>query len=130
MRGQDRSGLSALRIARSDRRCMLRRLLSSFAVGALGATAPRLVPRATGAAAADADARRRRRARRSQTMCGGCATIRSSRRSFRTRSTAISSRCSTNRCLTCHARQFIEGSGAPMISVTHFMDREARCSRT
>src|SRR5450631_4546704 len=27
-----------------------------------------------------------------------------------------------NQCLTCHARQYIEGSGAPMISVTHFMD--------
>ena len=32
----------------------------------------------------------------------------------------------TNQCLTCHARQFIEGSGAPMISVTHFMDREGQ----
>jgi len=31
-----------------------------------------------------------------------------------------------NQCLTCHARQFIEGSGAPMISVTHFMDREGQ----
>ena len=32
----------------------------------------------------------------------------------------------TNQCLTCHARQFIEGSGAPMISVTHFMDRDGQ----
>ena len=31
-----------------------------------------------------------------------------------------------NQCLTCHARQFIEGSGAPMISVTHFMDRDGQ----
>lgn len=30
----------------------------------------------------------------------------------------------TNRCLDCHRRQFTEGSGAPMISVTHFMDRD------
>jgi nitrate reductase (cytochrome), electron transfer subunit len=29
----------------------------------------------------------------------------------------------TNRCLDCHRRQYTEGSGAPMISVTHFMDR-------
>jgi nitrate reductase (cytochrome), electron transfer subunit len=29
-----------------------------------------------------------------------------------------------NRCLECHRRQFTEGSGAPMISVTHFMDRD------
>ena len=32
----------------------------------------------------------------------------------------------TNRCLSCHARQFIQGSGAPMISVTHFMDRDGQ----
>jgi nitrate reductase (cytochrome), electron transfer subunit len=32
----------------------------------------------------------------------------------------------TNKCLTCHARQFVEGSGAPMISVTHFMDRDGQ----
>jgi cytochrome c-type protein NapB len=31
-----------------------------------------------------------------------------------------------NQCLTCHARQYIEGSGAPMISVTHFMDRDGQ----
>jgi len=30
----------------------------------------------------------------------------------------------TNRCLDCHRRQYTEGSGAPMISVTHFMDRD------
>jgi cytochrome c-type protein NapB len=29
----------------------------------------------------------------------------------------------TNRCLSCHKREFTEGSGAPMISVTHDMDR-------
>ena len=33
---------------------------------------------------------------------------------------------STNRCLECHRRQFTEASGAPMISVTHFMDREGQ----
>ncbi|HEY7580646.1 MAG TPA: nitrate reductase cytochrome c-type subunit [Acetobacteraceae bacterium] len=31
-----------------------------------------------------------------------------------------------NQCLTCHARQYIEGSGAPMISVTHYMDRDGQ----
>ena len=30
----------------------------------------------------------------------------------------------TNRCLDCHRRQYTESSGAPMISVTHFMDRD------
>jgi len=29
-----------------------------------------------------------------------------------------------NRCLTCHGRQFTEQSQAPMISITHFMDRD------
>ncbi len=29
-----------------------------------------------------------------------------------------------NRCLECHRRQFTESSGAPMISTTHFMDRD------
>ncbi len=29
----------------------------------------------------------------------------------------------TNRCLSCHKREFTEGSGAPMISLTHFTDR-------
>lgn len=30
----------------------------------------------------------------------------------------------TNRCLDCHRRQYTEGSRAPMISVTHYMDRD------
>jgi cytochrome c-type protein NapB len=32
----------------------------------------------------------------------------------------------TNRCLTCHRRQYVEASGAPMISVTHYIDREGQ----
>ncbi|MFK8078695.1 MAG: nitrate reductase cytochrome c-type subunit [Granulosicoccus sp.] len=28
-----------------------------------------------------------------------------------------------NRCLTCHARNVVSASQAPMVSVTHFMDR-------
>lgn len=32
----------------------------------------------------------------------------------------------TNRCLDCHRREFTEGSGAPMISVTHFQDRDGQ----
>lgn len=31
-----------------------------------------------------------------------------------------------NKCLSCHARQFTSQSGAPMISVTHFMDRSSQ----
>ena len=32
----------------------------------------------------------------------------------------------TNRCLDCHRREYTEASGAPMISVTHFMDRDGQ----
>lgn len=32
----------------------------------------------------------------------------------------------TNRCLSCHKREFTMGSGAPMISVTHYMTREGQ----
>ncbi|MFN3320904.1 MAG: nitrate reductase cytochrome c-type subunit [Allorhizobium sp.] len=32
----------------------------------------------------------------------------------------------TNRCLSCHKREFTEGSGAPMISVTHYITREGQ----
>jgi cytochrome c-type protein NapB len=31
-----------------------------------------------------------------------------------------------NRCLECHRRQFTEATGAPMISVTHFQDRDGQ----
>jgi cytochrome c-type protein NapB len=31
-----------------------------------------------------------------------------------------------NRCLSCHKREFTAGSGAPMISVTHYMTREGQ----
>ncbi|HEU0154693.1 MAG TPA: nitrate reductase cytochrome c-type subunit [Stellaceae bacterium] len=30
----------------------------------------------------------------------------------------------TNRCLSCHKREFTEGSGAPMISLTHYIERD------
>lgn len=31
---------------------------------------------------------------------------------------------SVNKCLTCHSRKYTEGSQAPMISVTHFANRD------
>ncbi|MGC3937285.1 nitrate reductase cytochrome c-type subunit [Roseobacter sp. EG26] len=31
-----------------------------------------------------------------------------------------------NQCLTCHARSAIDVSQAPMVSITHFMDREGQ----
>lgn len=32
----------------------------------------------------------------------------------------------SNQCLSCHARSRTEESGAPMISITHFMDRDGQ----
>jgi cytochrome c-type protein NapB len=32
----------------------------------------------------------------------------------------------TNKCLTCHSRVAVEQSQAPMVSVTHFMDRDGQ----
>jgi len=32
----------------------------------------------------------------------------------------------TNRCLSCHKREFTQSSGAPMISVTHYMTRDGQ----
>lgn len=32
----------------------------------------------------------------------------------------------TNRCLSCHKREFTQGSGAPMISITHFQTRDGQ----
>lgn len=32
----------------------------------------------------------------------------------------------TNRCLSCHKREFTQSSGAPMVSVTHYMDRQGQ----
>jgi cytochrome c-type protein NapB len=31
-----------------------------------------------------------------------------------------------NRCLSCHKREFTEASGAPMVSITHYMDRDGQ----
>ncbi len=32
----------------------------------------------------------------------------------------------TNRCMSCHKREYTQGSGAPMISVTHFQTRDGQ----
>ncbi|MGI9490365.1 MAG: nitrate reductase cytochrome c-type subunit [Geminicoccaceae bacterium] len=31
-----------------------------------------------------------------------------------------------NKCLTCHSRRAVEDSQAPMVSITHFMDRDGQ----
>lgn len=32
----------------------------------------------------------------------------------------------TNRCLSCHKREFTQSSGAPMVSITHFQTRDGQ----
>jgi cytochrome c-type protein NapB len=32
----------------------------------------------------------------------------------------------TNRCMSCHKREFVQGSGAPMISITRFQTRDGQ----
>jgi nitrate reductase (cytochrome), electron transfer subunit len=36
----------------------------------------------------------------------------------------------SNRCMTCHTRQYTEASQAPMISVTHYVDRNGQTLAT
>jgi cytochrome c-type protein NapB len=36
----------------------------------------------------------------------------------------------SNRCMTCHTRQYTEASQAPMISITHYIDREGQVLAT
>ena len=32
----------------------------------------------------------------------------------------------TKRCMSCHKREYTQGSGAPMISITHFQTRDGQ----
>ena len=122
MRDQDRRGLSPVRVA-----CMATLIcVVVLGVGPLVAQSPSEAPRLTGAPQPMADVRvppldrpvvddvRRMRNYPEQppiiphAIDGYQLTLQS------------------NRCLSCHKREFTEGSGAPMISVTHFMDRDGQ----
>ncbi len=122
MRGQNRSRLSALRLAFGG--AALGGALV-FAVGAFSADGvPDIVPRVTGAAQPMQEIPAPPLAR----------PITDDKRKMRNYPEqppiiphsiqGYQLSLSTNRCLDCHRRQFTEGSGAPMISVTHFMDRD------
>jgi cytochrome c-type protein NapB len=126
MRGQDRRGFGVMRW-RAAFGAMLAGLLV-FAFGALSqdGAALRIVPRLTGAAPPMAEVKappldrpvvddvRRMRNYPEQppviphSIDGYQLTL------------------NTNRCMDCHKREFTEGSGAPMISVTHFQDRDGQ----
>ena len=123
MRGQDRPGLKAAR-----RLVFLAAICSGLTVLAVGATSADLtiVPRLTGAPDPMSEVQTPPLARpitddvrRMRNYPEQPPVIPHSIEGYQLT-------LNTNRCLDCHKREFTEGSGAPMISVTHFMDREGQ----
>ncbi|HEY9344803.1 MAG TPA: nitrate reductase cytochrome c-type subunit, partial [Inquilinus sp.] len=119
MRGQDRPGLKAAR-----RLVFLAAICSGLTVLAVGATSADLtiVPRLTGAPDPMSEVQTPPLARpitddvrRMRNYPEQPPVIPHSIEGYQLT-------LNTNRCLDCHKREFTEGSGAPMISVTHFMD--------
>lgn len=124
MRGQDRSRLS------ESRGALAGAAIAAFIVltgGALYAQhAPEIVPRLTGAAAPMADVP-------APPLARPIVDDRRVMRNYPEQPPVIPHSIDnyqltvkTNRCLECHRREYTEGSGAPMISVTHFMDRDGQ----
>jgi nitrate reductase (cytochrome), electron transfer subunit len=124
MRGQGRSGLTGIRTAISGA------LFGGAMIMACGAiyaqTAPEIVPRLTGEASPMTDDAAPPFGRQ-------ITDDRRVMRNYPEQPPVIPHSIDnyqltlrTNRCLDCHRRQFTEGSGAPMISVTHFMDRDGQ----
>jgi cytochrome c-type protein NapB len=124
MRGQDHSCLNGFRSAAYG--ALLGGLLV-FACGAIYAqTAPRIVPRVTGASTPMGDVP-------APPLARPVTDDKRLMRNYPEQPPIIPHSIEnyqltlkTNRCLDCHRRQFTEGSGAPMISVTHFMDRNGQ----
>jgi cytochrome c-type protein NapB len=124
MRSQDRSGLMGLRTA----------LAGALAGGALvficggihAQTSPRIVPQLTGDAAPMTNDP-------APTLPRPVTDDKRVMRNYPEQPPVIPHSINnyqltlkTNRCLDCHRRQYTEASGAPMISVTHFMDRDGQ----
>ena len=124
MRCQNRSGLSALRMAFGG--AVLGGALV-FAVGAFSADGPpKIVPRVTGGA-------QPMEAIPAPALARPITDDKRKMRNYPEQPPVIPHSIDgyqlslrTNRCLDCHRRQYTEGSGAPMISVTHFMDRDGQ----
>ena len=128
MRGQDRSGVGLSELLKPVLAAAFGGLLL-FVAGAIHAqtaTAPQIVPRVTGALAPMGEVPAPPFAR----------PVTDDKRLMRNYPEqppviphAIENyqlTLKTNRCLECHRRQYTEASGAPMISVTHFMDRDGQ----
>jgi nitrate reductase (cytochrome), electron transfer subunit len=124
MRGQDHPGLKRFRGSIAG--ALLGGLLV-FGCGAIYAqTTPQIVPRVTGAAAPMGDVR-------TPPLARPIVDDKRLMRNYPEQPPIIPHSIEnyqltlkTNRCLDCHRRQYTEGSGAPMISVTHFMDRDGQ----
>lgn len=124
MRGQDRPGLKIFRAPVTG--ALLGGILA-FACGAIYAqNAPQIVPRITGAASPMEDVL-------APALARPIVDDKRLMRNYPEQPPIIPHSIDnyqltlrTNRCLDCHRRQFTEGSGAPMISVTHFMDRNGQ----
>jgi nitrate reductase (cytochrome), electron transfer subunit len=124
MRGQDHPSLKRFRFSGAG--ALLGGLLV-FVCGAIYAqTAPQIVPRVTGAAAPMGDVR-------APPLARPIVDDKRLMRNYPEQPPIIPHSIEnyqltlkTNRCLDCHRRQYTEGSGAPMISVTHFMDRNGQ----
>ncbi len=123
MRGQDRSCVSALRLALAG---SLFGGMLVFAAVAYSASEPEIVPRITGAEQPMGDIP-------TPPLARPIVDDRRKMRNYPEQPPVIPHSIDgyqltlhTNRCLDCHRRQFTEASGAPMISVTHFMDRDGQ----
>jgi nitrate reductase (cytochrome), electron transfer subunit len=124
MRGQDHPGLKRFRFSLAG--SLLGGMLV-FVCGAIYAqNPPQIVPRLTGAAAPMGDVR-------TPPLARPIVDDKRLMRNYPEQPPIIPHSIEnyqltlrTNRCLDCHRRQFTEGSGAPMISVTHFMDRDGQ----
>ncbi len=123
MRGQDRSRL------RSRRSTLAAAAFGAFlvlAVGALSAQVPDIVPRVTGGA-------QPMESLPAQPLARPITDDVRKMRSYPEQPPVIPHSIdgyqltlNANRCLDCHRRQYTEGSRAPMISITHFMDRDGQ----
>lgn len=136
MRGQDRSGLEQAR--RSSLREIASPLLGALLAGVLvlvtgvihaqttTPAAPQIVPRVTGAAAPMSEVPT---APFNRPITDDKRVMRNYPEQPPVIPHSIDNyqlTLKTNRCLECHRRQYTEASGAPMISVTHFMDRDGQ----
>jgi cytochrome c-type protein NapB len=124
MRGQDHSGLKSLR------KSLVSALFSGMLVfvcgGIYAQNAPQIIPRLTGAASPIGDVP-------AAPLARPIVDDKRLMRNYPEQPPIIPHSIDnyqltlkTNRCLDCHRRQFTESSGAPMISVTHFMDRDGQ----